>query len=425
MALDHNKENDLKNLTYDVEALSNLCRFNITSRILMKKEKETLIQKLQQIYYKCPISEKLKLLLANIFSNLLKNKINHESIIANNSDLLQFTMDQLKNPKAKQIFETKIETRISGFDPLMTESGDYQCTVVISNPNANEDNAYVNMQENNNDLKKELNAAGAMLSLENMGYFSKEEIEKKILDKQIFPFIKIAKENFLQINPNILNKNNLSQIKYNFSSDPQIYRDLEKLIANISNKDQDNELNDHLNNLKNEINEICTQVGEAYKEHCNQINFNASLNEENIADSRQDNIIRRSIRLSVQNLVAKISASNKKVSILSKALIFTNNNAKAFSPLSCKDNEEMQYSLEKLLNHLLQLYNDMKTDTQQKRNNDRKILMGNLLNALKLLSVSPHNHMQILELGMLNLMEKINTDMEAKANDPKKSKRNY
>lgn len=420
--LDFDQTNE-KNLTYDIEALSNMCRHNITSRILMKKEQSDLLDKLKKIYFKDSISEKLRFLLANIFSCIFKNKINHEKILENNADIIEKTIELLKNPYAKEAFETNIETQLGVIGIVQTEAfNDYQATITNFNNNAknNEDAMITESNEITTNIKDilfkkdNLSPDNVILNLDQLDSLKHKEIEKQTIDKLIYPFIKFAKENFSQLTTkkNLLNKNNIEAISQNFKSDQNISSELENLIKNLSAKDKEKELSDSLLSLKQQIEQICQYISDAYKDHCNQINFNNSLNDENISDSRQDNIIRRSIRLSVQNMVAKISASSKKMSVFSQALVFTNKNSKIVSPLSCKDNEEIQISIEKLLNYLLQIYNEFKADKDEKRNNERKILMSNLLSSLKLLSVAPSNHGQILELGMLNFMEKINSDLD-------------
>jgi len=420
ISLEINDKNE-KLFLYDVEALNNICRYNIVPRILMKKEKESFLNKLKQLYNNNSINEKLKYMLANIFSNLIKNKVNHEKLIQNHSDFLAKILENLEDPNSKNIFGTKIETQLTNLETMNTEllnDDQYQST------NFNQNNKYIETiipteANDNTNVKELLNKNDDsplcchLINLEQLELFKKKEIEKKTLDKQIYSFVRLVKQNIGQlIKLNIVDKKNLENLKKNFESDKNIIDLIDNILKNLTNRDKENELIDTLNNLKFEIDALCKFVSEAYKEHCNKINFNNSLNDENISDSRQDNIIRRSIRLSVQNVVAKISASSKKMSIFSMALNFTKKNSNISSPLSSKDNEDIQSTIEKMLNHLMQLYTDLKNDIDTKRNLERRILMSSLLNGLKLLSVAPSNHVQILELGMLNFIEKINHDTE-------------
>ena len=67
----------------------------------------------------------------------------------------------------------------------------------------------------------------------------------------------------------------------------------------------------------------------------------------------------------------------------------------------------MPQTLEQILALLRKLYNEMKTSQDEELNKKRAELIVECLRLLKSLSLSPDNHKPILEVGLVNFMEKL------------------
>lgn len=361
------EEQSLFNFNCDLELLSNISKFNITSRLLMKNEDlinllkslfnnfEDEFSKLKNYQLLKPninnILEKTKDLLFNVLFALLANKSNRDEILNKHSDILKKIITDLKSNNLSEL----------GRDNLNSQTFINQAKIL------------------------------ADFVTENFSELAEEGLK-------------------------ILDIDSLTHIQDNISSDKNLSEQYSHLLKKLTILDKDKQIADNLEKIKLEISDICKKVEEFYKEHNEEISAyqlqQMALENKETLEESQLNTMQRFTTMN-NNTMANISTGAvKKLSIISRNILFSIKDIKFRSPLSAKDNEEIEKIIEKIINHIIKLYSENKTDANQKRISERNPLISRLLNSLKYLSVSPNNHILIFELGLINFMEKLLYDKE-------------
>jgi hypothetical protein len=376
------QEQQLINLNYDLDLLKNLAKFNITSRFLQKNEE--LLNKLKNLFgnfdtefsntkqsafvMQNNLLPKTQNLLLNILSCILSNKANIETILSEHSDILRKLVADLKSNK-----------------------------IIL----------HASSQES------ELNPS--------------ETLAQKTLKEQASLLVKIAKENFNALTDDTLKIldgcSDLRIIQENLSADAKLFSEYEELIKKVSVLDKEREISESLEIAKTEINEITKKIDLFYNQHNEHMAlYQMQQNAEKEANSgcAGDENLSTLHRFTTQNnnTLANVSSSAvKKMSLISRNILFSLKDIKFKSPISAKDNEQIESLIEKTINHITKLHSENKSDKNEKRITERNPLISRLLNSLKFLSVSANNHILILELGLINFMEKLQNDKENLTNN--------
>jgi hypothetical protein len=68
------------------------------------------------------------------------------------------------------------------------------------------------------------------------------------------------------------------------------------------------------------------------------------------------------------------------------------------SPLSVCDHPEVMNKIDKILEMIMRLYEEIKTEKDEKLVTEKSIMISSLLDSLNKLSVSPDNHQSIFEM---------------------------
>lgn len=68
------------------------------------------------------------------------------------------------------------------------------------------------------------------------------------------------------------------------------------------------------------------------------------------------------------------------------------------SPLSVTDHPEVMNKIDKILEMIMKLYDEIKTEKDEKVATEKSIMISQLLDSLNKLSISPDNHQSILEM---------------------------
>ena len=161
------------------------------------------------------------------------------------------------------------------------------------------------------------------------------------------------------------------------------------------------------------------RIESAFDEHINEVdklnpNFNNDIKEEGKEGTQRDlNIIRKMTQAPKKNVVENTSSIKKRrLSIVSRHLFYDPNNNEISSPISIKNKNDLATALDSLLALIRLLYNTNKTTEDNSIKKQRQHLLLEGLKLLKMLSICPDNHKSILELGLLNFMERLCTEKE-------------
>ena len=112
------------------------------------------------------------------------------------------------------------------------------------------------------------------------------------------------------------------------------------------------------------------------------------------------------------------SIQKKKMSIITKTILYNPNNAQVKSPLSVQDNSEMPLTLENILGLIRKNYMALKESQDDELNQRRVAIINDCLLLLKKISLAPINHKPIIEGGLMNFMERICEDNAEVSKNP-------
>lgn len=203
----------------------------------------------------------------------------------------------------------------------------------------------------------------------------------------------------------ILSEDDIKKLEdsYKDVDDNKLYNKIKPLLDQIAEANKSKQEEQNLNNDEAELKELGKIVEEAFKEHMTELeNYG---NESDKADLTKQG---GKMVTTESNIVQNASSIRKgRLSIITQTLLFNPNNEKVKSLLSVKNNSEMPNTLEGILKLLRKLYNEMKTSEDKDLNSRRALLIVECLRLLKSLSLSPDNHKPILEVGLVNFMEKL------------------
>ena len=153
----------------------------------------------------------------------------------------------------------------------------------------------------------------------------------------------------------------------------------------------------------------------AFDKHIEEVDklnptFNSDEKEDNNNPEKKKDIsiLRKITKAKPEKVLENTSTIKKRrLSIISKHLFYDKYNSQINSPLSIKKNKDMSTHLDSLLSLIRLLYNNNKTTVDPEIKKQREILLIEALKVLKMMSICPDNHKSILELGLLNFMERV------------------
>jgi len=384
------QEQRLLNLNYDLDLLKNLAKFNITSRLLQKNE--DLLTKLKSFY--------------KDFESQFVDSVSRSSSSANQNlkDLLAKTQGLLFS-----ILACVLSAK-SNIDTVISEHADILRKIISD-------------LKNNVILEEPAAVASTALNSENQLNVNKSAdlLTQNTLRDQAILIAQLAKESFAALsdsNLNILDGcNDLRKIQENVAANAFLHSEYTELIKKASILDTDREMLESLERAKLEVNEICKRIESFYNEHNEQIAlYQMQQNMEKEANSglsAEEANLPTLINNNTFNTLANASSSAvKKMSLISRNILFSLKEFKFKSTISAKDNDQIEGLIEKIISFITKLLSENNADKDAKRIAERNPLISRLLNSLKSLSVSAHNHILILELGLINFIEKLQNDKE-------------
>ena len=257
----------------------------------------------------------------------------------------------------------------------------------------------------------------------------KENIDIALNELNIISSVLKDNSNYQQIHEkNLITEDDLKNIINNYKgvdkSLDETLKDLEGILAKMSNKDADLEKSANfkvdfaiLNNLKK-------RIEEAYNAHILEVNklnpqFNAEdedAQEEGGDDkpklAKQLGFVRKITAAPSGVNAAELASSVKKrrLSVISRHLFYNHFNNQIVSPISTKIKDDIATALDSLLALIRLLYSGHRDNPDKKVQEQRMHLLKEALKTLKMLSICPDNHRPIVELGLLNFLEKVISD---------------
>jgi hypothetical protein len=235
---------------------------------------------------------------------------------------------------------------------------------------------------------------------------TKSDSGLEIANNEIDSLIELIKEHYKPlIEKKVLSNNEIKDIIKLYSDVPEINAKLLSLQKELDHKSFLKYAEDNLKQVKETVKHITEVVRQAFEDHLNELESMKSSDTVLLPETVET-------VMTTATGLKKVSG-NRKVSLISKMILFNPNNVKCKSPISCKDNSEIIGIIEQILTLMRKLYNENKTELNTEILQERITLIEILLENLKGLSISPDNHVSILELGLLNFMERSALDLNA------------
>ena len=341
----HDDFKEKKNIDKNLETLSNFSNFPTAVKYIMNDNEIFNTCKEEYSNDEIPIERRRNL--ANIFNNISKNSYNIDTLISNDKDAIKICAK-------KCILEKNLIKNKENIDiPI------------------NEIDTISNIVSDNNNFK---------LVTKN-GIITDDELNKIC-------------NNYKDLeNPEIQNK--LKAIN-------KVCIDRTATIKEEANFKIDAAI---LSNLKKNIEA-------AFDKHIAEVDkLNPTFNndeKENNNNKKDISILRKITKANPENVLENTSTIKKRrLSIISKHLFYDVNNSQINSPISIKNNKDMSTHLDSLLSLIRLLYNNNKTTVDPEIKKQREVLLIEALKVLKMMSICPENHKSILELGLLNFMERV------------------
>ena len=345
------KENPPKEVDINLNTLANLSKYSTAVKYILNDK--DLSKSLKDIYSKNDLPMEQRRNLSTIYSNICKNTYNVDNIISNEPDTLKILAKKTTLDKNVIKDEENIDipvNEVGTIGDIMSDSNNYNQVT------------------------------------------SKNLITPTDLHKIL--------ENYSNVHPAITEK----------------LKSIEKIVETTKSKkkEEENYKVDAavLQNLKN-------LIEKAFEDHLNEVNklnpnFNNDIPEDkNEGTNRDLGIIRKMTKAPQKNVVENTSSIKKRrLSIVSRHLFYDPNNSEINSPISIKNNNELATALDSLLALIRLLYNTNKNSNDESRKKQREHLLLEGLKLLKMYSICPDNHKSILELGLLNFMERLSNEKE-------------
>ena len=256
----------------------------------------------------------------------------------------------------------------------------------------------------------------------------KENLDIVLNELNIITSVLKDNSNYQQIvDKSLITEDDINNIIKNYKgiddSLAQNLKDLEAILEKMSNKDADCEKSANfkvdfaiLNNLKK-------RIEEAFNNHISEVKkLNPSFDAEDEEKpeegqekpklTKQLGFIRKITAAPAGVNAAELTSTVKKrrLSIISRHLFYNHFNNQIVSPISTKIRDDIATSLDSLFALIRLLYSGHKDNPDKKVQEQRMHLLKESIKVLKMLSICPDNHRPIVELGLLNFLEKIISD---------------
>ena len=257
----------------------------------------------------------------------------------------------------------------------------------------------------------------------------KENIDIPLNELNIITSVLKDNSNYQQIvDKNLITEDDLKNIIENYKGVDdtltQNLKDLETILDRMSNKDKECENSANfkvdfaiLTNLKK-------RIEQAFNEHIAEVKkLNPSFDaedEESAEEGQTDKpkltkqlgFVRKITAAPAGVNAAELTSSVKKrrLSVISRHLFYNHFNNQIVSPISTKIRDDIATALDSLFTLFRLLYSGQRDNPDKKVQEQRMHLLKESIKVLKMLSICPDNHRPIVELGLLNFLEKIISD---------------
>ena len=223
-------------------------------------------------------------------------------------------------------------------------------------------------------------------------------------------------------NEGILNDDDLTSLENAYKDiNDELYNKILPVLRRLAEANKSKQETNELNEDEQLLKQLKGIVDEAYNEHMKDLsNYDNDTNNDN-ADTNALTTI-ETTNNNNNEIQSESSITKGRLSIITATLLYNTNNVKVKSLLSVKNNNEMPSTLEQIIALMRKLYNSLKTAEEKSLNNKRIELINECLKLLKRLSLSPDNHKPILEVGLINFMEKLSNDTSDSNNTNEGSK---
>ena len=180
----------------------------------------------------------------------------------------------------------------------------------------------------------------------------------------------------------------------------------DEIKSNEENEENDNieEKKENFQSEKLSLTKLEEKINQAYEEHLQKLNKKIDEDEQSNIDYINDiNDIKELTNITKE----------RKMSIISNILNNnTEENNKISSPISIKSNEEISSSLDNLISLIRLLHIKFKNSTDKEIQQERIDLIKKSLKLIKKYCICIENQKEILEMGLLSFIEKINKKEE-------------
>jgi hypothetical protein len=180
----------------------------------------------------------------------------------------------------------------------------------------------------------------------------------------------------------------------------------DEIKSNEENEENDNieEKKENFQSEKLSLTKLEEKINQAYEEHLHKLNKKIDEDEQSNIDYIND-----------INDIKELTTITKerKMSIISNILNNnTEENNKISSPISIKSNEEISSSLDNLISLIRLLHIKFKNSTDKEIQQERIDLIKKSLKLIKKYCICIENQKEIMEMGLLSFIEKINKKEE-------------
>ena len=180
----------------------------------------------------------------------------------------------------------------------------------------------------------------------------------------------------------------------------------DEIKSNEENEENDNieEKKENFQSEKLSLTKLEEKINQAYEEHLHKLNKKIDEDEQSNIDYINDiNDIKELTNITKE----------RKMSIISNILNNnTEENNKISSPISIKSNEEISSSLDNLISLIRLLHIKFKNSTDKEIQQERINLIKKSLKLIKKYCICIENQKEIMEMGLLSFIEKINKKEE-------------
>ena len=352
----------------NLDSLLNLSKYSTAMKTLLKNKQ--LIQILRNMYDNDALPRSKRRKLANIYSNIMKNSYNVDTLLNEDPETFKVigkkvstAQNVIKDDDDVDIAETEIETVVT----IMKDDNNYNQLTTNQLISDNELTEYVKVYTGVN-----------------------KRLDSKIEDVQC-----------------IINSHaNMKKEQTDVKMDEALLEELKKKIEDAFNK--------HITMLEEA--ETKEQIVGDNENDNNNDNCSIRLLNDIITEkiTKTETTINTASPASppsqtTTNNVKQAPIKKGRLSVVSHNLFYNPNNDNINSPLSTRFVEEMTTSLDSILALIRLMHNANKTSTDKTLIQKRNDLIIEALHLLKLMSICPDNHKAILELGVINFMERLIT----------------